>query len=281
MGTGRQHKHRNLIKALSIIILAGFQACSVKEDRSICPSLLIVNTEELSQQISPHVIQVWGSGGFQLYEKIIPEEYPHEWTAEVRRSLNTLTALCGLDKTDLKDNIITIQRGQESDRLWIHHSQVDCSGEYGYDTLRLHKQYCVLTIDMLDYPEDATDWSQFMATPEIQGSCSGYRIDTASPIQGEFLARERYLGDGMFQTVLPRQNPDDDLRLRVIQDGISIGSVDIGTVLKLAGYDWEKEDLDDAFIIIRNSNSVNIEGEGNDAMKVAAWQFGSYGNPGW
>lgn len=283
MGTGRQHKHRNLIISLSMltIVLAGSQGCSVKEDRSYCPSLLIVNTEEISQSISPHVIHIWGDRGFHLYDKIIPEEYPHEWTAEVRRSVNSLTAVCGLDKTEIENRCVTIHRGQESDRLWAHHSLVDCSGEYGYDTLRLHKQYCVLTIDMLDYPEDATDWSEFPAIPEIQGSCSGYMLDEGSPLHGDFLANARYVGNGMFQIILPRQEPDDDLLMRVIQDGVSIGSVDIGVVLKMAGFDWQKEDLDDAFIIIRNSNSINIGGNGDGNMKVAAWQFGSFGTPGW
>ena len=283
MGTGRQHKHRDLTRTLAVAltVLAGFHGCTVKEDRSPCPSLLIVNTEELNESISPHVIHIWSDGQLQIYDKIIPEEYPHEWTAEVRRSVNTLTAICGLDKTEIEDQSVTIRRGQESDRLWTHHSIVDCSGEYGYDTLRMHKQYCVLTIDMLDYPEDNTDWTQYDAIPEIHGSCSGYRIDKGIPLQGDFLANARYAGDGLFQVILPRQLPDDDLTLRLIKDGLSTGSVDIGIVLKLAGFDWEKEDLDDAFIVIRNNNSIDIGSGESNGMKVVAWQFGSYGTPGW
>lgn len=262
----------------ALIVLCCIQACTVKEDRSPCPSLLIVDTEELNESLSPHVIHIWSDRLFHQYEKIIPEDYPHEWTIETRRAINTLAAVCGLDKTEVEDRCVTIHRGQESDRIWTHHSLVDCTGEYGHDTLRMHKQYCVLTIDMLDYPEDATDWSQFNATPEIHGSCSGFRLDEGTPAHGDFLANARYVGNGMFQVILPRQYPKDDLILRLIQDGVSIGSVDIGIVLEQAGYNWEKEDLDDAFIIIRNRNSIDM---GDEGMKIVAWQFGSFGTPGW
>ena len=281
MGTRRKYKHRNLIITIALAFLSGLQSCSVKEDRSPCPSLLIINTEELSERISPHVINIWSDDNSHIRDKIIPEEHPPEFTEVVKRSINSLSAVCGLDKTEIDGRCIMIRRGQESDRIWAHCSKVDCTGEYGNDTLHMHKQFCVLTIDMLDYPEDSTDWSEFDAIPEIHGSCDGFRLDEGVPHRGDFIAKARYAGNNMFQIVLPRQYPDDDLVMKVIKDEVPIGSVDIGAILKLAGFDWEKKDLDDAFIIIRNGNMIDIGGANDGIMDVVDWQFGGYGTPGW
>ena len=248
---------------VALLILGGVAGCSVKEDREVCPSMLIVGTDRLSETLAPYAIHVWGDGSYHCQDRIIPVDYTdRDWTHRVQKGYNTLVCMQGLDMSNLEDNFVRIHYGEESDRLWTHHSIVDCTGEYAYDQFIMHKQYCVLTIDVSGFE------GEFPYTMEIRGESCGYNLQTAEPVSGDFRAVPSNTDEGIWQVILPRQRPQQRLVLYLQKDGKTEYAIDVANALKESNYSWETEDLNDAIIKL-DSLSTELFFTGID------WEFGS------
>lgn len=255
-----------LLLFAAFLVMPCAVGCSVKEDRTPCPSMLIVSTAGLAE---PHPIHVWGDGSYHFFSRIIPDDNPSDWRARVQKGFNVVAAFRGLDRSELQDCRVIIPEGQESDRLFSHRSVVDCTGEYAYDTLRLHKQHCVLTINIEGY-RDLSD--TFPYDIEVRGESCGYDLRDGTPVRGAFRASPRTVGEAIMQVILPRQRPDGSLDMVFSIDGQEEARVDVAAILLQEGYSWERMDLDDAALWVDYVN-------GAVSVSVIEWEQGIELNP--
>ena len=113
--SGRRHRGADelLLFPIVLLFLGSICGCSVKEDRSPCPSLLIVDTDRLTDALSPHTIHVWGDGPYHCFEKMVPVDYSdRDWRQRGQKGFNVLSCTKGLDRSALEGTIIRIPTGE-------------------------------------------------------------------------------------------------------------------------------------------------------------------------
>ncbi|MCF0177727.1 MAG: hypothetical protein HUJ90_03795 [Bacteroidales bacterium] len=242
-------RHNRALRRISfcfaaLIWFATCISCSVKEVRDNCPSLLMVETSMVETNV-PLNINIWGDGSYHLHDRFILVDYPEHWDARVKKGYNAVSCYIGVKKSILEEqNQIRIPLGEESDRLYTHLEIVDCMGEYSYDTLAMHKQFCILTLDCSEI-----DFSKMRDVEiRINGNACGYNLSTGMPIPGSFYREMILKEDESPQVALPRQFQDDSLELKLFFDGKEVGSMALDKELTKMGYSWDKIDLDDVTV---------------------------------
>ena len=169
------------------LVLTGFAAitglagsCTVKEDRTNCPCFLYIDLHKLPENLRMPNSGLWldvvaHTGSVVKMETISPSDYSApDWVIVSVPKGNTLVSAANGRvhmKPALDGRSITLPEGYEADSLYMHSDIVDCTGESARDTVRLHKQWCTLSL-VLESP-DALRHYDF----EIQGTWSG--ISTA------------------------------------------------------------------------------------------------------
>ena len=169
---------------------------------------------------------------------------------------------------------LTLPEGYEADSLYMHSSIVDCTGESARDTVRLHKQWCTLTL-VLENPEVFR-----MYDFEITGHWAGISAADCSALEGAFRVSPRRLDEGRFQCRIPRQgdNTDGNLRLKLYSEnpdgsrGEEEYDYPLGMAIYRAGYDWFRKDLDDVTVKVDYARA-DME------VKIQPWDDGeNFGN---
>lgn len=236
--------------------LAG--SCTVKEDRTNCPCFLYIDLHKLPEKMRMPNSGLWldvvaHTGSVVKMETISPSDYSApDWVIVSVPKGNTLVSAANGRvhmKPALDGRSITLPEGYEADSLYMHSDIVDCTGESARDTVRLHKQWCTLSL-VLESP-DALRHYDF----EIQGSWSGISTADLSAIEGKFRTQPRRLTPERFEVRIPRQG-DNSLILRLYsenQDGTRGDeeyAYEVGKAIYRAGYDWFRRDLDDVTVKI-------------------------------
>lgn len=230
-----------------MILLAGaaFTAVScVKEDRTPCPCWLDVYLgEDISKEIS---LCVWQNSDKLLSEDLSEDMFSPFVEREVRRGFNQLTAFEKKGTLSSNGSRVSISKGHECDSLYACSNQVNCTGEFAVDTIRFHKQFATLYLQVLnpssvDYPYDLT----------VTGKVCGLDLSTLRPVDGDFsftpVLNEEFLGTCR----LPRQK-DNSLTIEMTktEDGSHVDTIQLGELIAATGFDWKAADLNDIVIKI-------------------------------
>jgi len=243
-----------VILAWLVFVLISAQACSVKEDRRVCPCNVTVISDGKSEscamdklelyihndksRMRTHVRKSIDSADF-VSGKVI-EEVPKGWFH---------VAVIGGEAFNTRivgDTLAIITEGNQSDSLWT--SSLDC---YAYEDddryearCRLYKQFCSLSIRIEDssgkpLPYDAV----------LEGSFDGFSLMDLKPHAGKFLFRLSIDETGRYSARVPRQG-DNSLCLAISKDGSLVESVPIGKMISDSGYSWGTSSLDDIELVI-------------------------------
>lgn len=229
-----------LIAALFLIV----PACSIKEDRSSCPALLELDMSRCEDCSRNVMVSVSGSGaGFrQYYYPGISSTRPQ---FDVPKGVLRISAVTEPRHCIIDDMVLSIPEGTACDSLFAFYHQIDVVKDISMDSVILHKQFAVITLDLsgLPYCEEHCDFV-------ISGNVSGINLIGLTPLEGPFDVRLKGEGKGIYSVSLPRQR-DDTLRLDIYgADGLK-SSYAIGSYLREAGFDWNAEDLADATVILK------------------------------
>jgi len=256
-----------ILKNLAAVILILMAAsCSVKEDRIDCPCFLTLDFSEVPDAMKSSGVWVnivHEDGTCLLQESISKEMYkfPEQYIAEVRKGNVSVSAAYGKIRSRVSsDNrILTLESGQEADSLFAHTRYVDCRGESAIDSVRLHKQWCNMTIRL----QGTEFWTSYAF--EVDSGWNGINLSDLSAVSGNFECIPRRTSADSYEIRLPRQG-DNDMSLLVLDDhgdgtrGDVIYEYPIGQMINSSGYNWYNLDLDDLIITIDYARSeVTVE----------------------
>ena len=210
-----------------VVLLTG---CSVKEDRSACPCLLVLEFSSLP--VTPVMVSVEGEGCSLLH----------------RVHSDTLLAL-SVPKTELSVSVtggalpdavegVRIPLGEEAPPLYLYHASVSSDAEQVLLPVYLRKQFCQLTLAFSGPPGYGPPFQV-----EVEGFADGWARD-GSPSEGPFSYRLLPGEDGRATLRLPRQR-DDSLLMHILFSDQVVRTFALGAYIADAGYDWTAPDLKD------------------------------------
>lgn len=237
--------------AIIVSVFLACVSCTVKEDRIDCPSYLVLDFSELKHEPEIEVYIYNESDSLTTVRRAGEDRI----IVPVRKGTNRIFYASGRHNDYVLD-------AREHKNIFAGYDIVDCLGEYSYDTLRLHKQFCKLTIETISPPEE-----KYPFTLSIKGNVVGYDIRKAAPVAGFHFPEGLENKGNLFTYDIPRQDGYDMLTLYIIDGGQTIKEFDLATLLREKGYDWKKKDLDDIKVTIDYSRI-------GTAIEIGKWTGG-------
>lgn len=241
-----------IASAVLAVLLAG--SCSVKEDRTGCPSWVTVNLDEFVVLGETEATLSFASSGKTIARStvnILPY-YGGGFVQTVPRASVKVSVVAGIDNSAIEGDTVRVVKGRTADPLLMSsltcHPMVD---EYPVKAMP-HKQYC--RVDFV-FPHLSSGFD-YPFRFRIRTLWSGLDIYSFEPRAGEYEAvvGPNHLGE--FFTFLTRQG-EGPMTLEVFEpdagsetEGEVQKTIDLGALLDAAGYDWSKEDLDDVALTV-------------------------------
>lgn len=232
-----------------LVVIATSMGCSVKEDRSGCPCVLMLDFSRVdTDRYDSAFLGLLSADGF-LHRYVLDNGmYGEPYRVEVPKNgiwVNVCSVESGYD--DLSGMLVPdwaglhIPDGEECPPVNMFSAYVDTAAETVTVPVVLYKNYCVLSIEMVaDVPAD------FIIA--IEGNVCGYGKDGA-PVPGNFRVVPGLDEKGCCSVRIPRQ-VDSSLRL-VISDGDGVlREFSVGEYIIESGYDWGTDSLEDVDIKI-------------------------------
>lgn len=211
-------------------------SCSVKEDRTGCPCRLDVFFEE----VPSGGIVVAASGREMIFEDMVGGAASWSW-----KEYEVPKGTVNLYGSNIPGPVL-IEVGDEADSIYACASTVDCSGETALDTIRLCKQFATLSICFL-----SVEGAVMQYEPVIRGNVCGLDLNGLELVRGQFRFSPAETAAGCYRVRIPRQ-ADDSLAMDLVpvSGGKSADVVEIGKMIRAAGYDWSAADLEDISLVI-------------------------------
>ena len=252
---------RRLVPVLLLIV--SLFSCSVKEDRSGCPSVLTVDLREANKKVPPGFlpfrISVYHSGDL-LCDAVTDSSF---WQCSVPREDLLVRVAAIKDYNPEKNNLLTesgllIPDGNDCPSIYWSLYQVGDPGEAETIVPLPRKDFCRLSVSFIGVPPGAIPYDV-----KFVGNICGYDANM-NPLPGQFsfTCREECI------VRLPRQK-DASLRMDILSGGTTVRSFAIGHYIESCGYDWTTEDLEDLDMEI-NFAATTI------TLRSAMWTVVSY-----
>lgn len=217
-------------------------SCTIKEDRSPCPCLLMLdfNGTDTSAVKMAEVLVM--DDGTVLSEDVVDiSDVGKLHVVSVPRRPLHLKVRSGVDGTDA-DGILRIPLGQDCPKVYMYDSDILPEGERCDVRVRMCRNHCRLKIRIEGEDE-------FAFGLRLEGNVAGYDAD-GLPMPGEFSFRIPYDGlDNEFMAVLPRQT-DASLMLHIDDGEDNVKAFALGRYIVSGGYDWTASDLEDISVSI-------------------------------
>ena len=240
-------------------ILALTASCSVKEDRSECPCLLVLDMSSCSD--APDNIRIDLRTLDERFEQnFIPGQDSPFYEYPVTKGVCSLWAyLCPRELSTGTDRI-TVEQGENFPELYASCSVFEASGETARHKVVLHKQFARVTLDLEDSP-----WNGAPCEITVKGEVKGITLTDLRPVEGRYVYEVVPDVSGIRSFRLPRQTESSAaaLSLELRTPGGIPQIYDLGKYLSEAGYDWQTEDLEDMTVKIRKTE-IEVEITGSD-----------------
>lgn len=240
-------------------VMALTASCSVKEDRSECACLLVLDMSSCSD--APDNIRIdLRTLDERIEQNFIPGQDSPFYEYPVTKGVCSLSAyLCPRELSSGTDKI-TFGQGENCPELFASCSVFEASGETAEHKVVLHKQFATVTLDLEDSP-----WNALPCTITVKGEINGMTLSDLKPIKGKYVYEVMPDASGIRSFRLPRQTESSasELSLELSAPGGSPQVFDLGKYLSEAGYDWQKEDLEDITVKVRKTE-IEVEISGSD-----------------
>lgn len=250
--------HKLSVRFLWTIILLGgllFPSCSVKEDRSVCPSFIVISI--LPQgSFSPGsavTSYVFDKDGVCVGSATHPvETYAGEnvyFPVEKEKDY-TVTCIAGLKDMKVEYDRLVIEPYGVSDPIAGFSQGVHVgSSDYGYVvTGRVAKHYADVRLKVMNPQEN------YPFRFELHSGSSGMSLIGLDAIPGVHLYRPDESGEHEYRTRICRQADISDLVLDIYRrSGMRaseepVHTIPLGEDLLKAGYDPDAEDMEDIYV---------------------------------
>ena len=231
--------------------------CTVLEDREPCPCYLDVDYTDilagrpLGPQAAAFDVTVYNPS--PANEAVYtPEDAPQIDEIRIKKSMAKVVGVFHnrpLRNFLQKGTVVTWEEGNQMDSIFVHSTDVDCTGEEAYCLLEAHKQFSTLTFIDGNGGEELRQYNMV-----VRGNTCGF--DAAYPLEaidGRYLADvQEDDGHGNIVVRVPRQK-DASLVLEFWTKDAEkrkLYSSPIGSYLMASGYDGSLLDLQDFTIRI-------------------------------
>lgn len=232
-------------------------SCSVKEDRTVCPCVLILDLEGIDRQmVSDAYLFAASADRLEFSDRLVLEDIGDEYVTSVPRGKLHLSVWSSCSH-ELTFGGIDIPLGKDCPRVYMHDSDLELIDEEVRETIHMHKNHCVMTIST-----EAGRMS--FSGARIIGNVSGYTSE-GLPAIGKFeYVLDDSNDDNECEVVLPRQT-DASLAL-LVDDGYGdVKSFSIGQYIVSSGYDWTAPDLEDITVLLDYALTQII-------IKIEGWE---------
>lgn len=218
----------------SLVWVSVLLGCSIKEERDDCPCRLFLDFTSVDVSLRSSLsFLVTSADGF-LHEAVVANE--DTCVIDVPK-IDLQIGVWSGDRGCVKDGNMIIPKGNDCPRVYAHFNRLYADGEAVYETVRLRKMHCLLTVGF-DEPYD-------VASMVIRGNVNGFDR-YGYPSKGEFCVESEIdsRSDIPFTFCIPRQY-GDPLYLDVVDSGGGIRTFPLHEYIRIAGYDWSAPDLND------------------------------------
>ena len=255
-------KKTNHIKAMMLLYaVVGAVSCSIKEDRSPCPCWLDIDISGCAPLTKEVTLTAWDSDRIFTH-KVSVADYPQAYETTVSKGMVSTSAYIGLSESSLQGRHIIIPEGSQADRIRVHASLVDCTGEEAADSVVLYRQYANVYMSLVQEEADHPDYSM-----EVRGEICGIDIFSLTPVRGAFRHTSQADNEGIWSFRLPRQTEDSKLTLVAFLEGKELEEFPLDEWIASSGYSWLDQDLKDIYI---NVDYV----AGTVSIVIQGWQEG-------
>ena len=255
-----------------MLLAAAFAAaggCTVKEDRRPCPCFLDLDYREMLAEdllsgepgnVETAVFQPGLACSSSYTTENCPQIEEHETERSQVRVVGVLSSRKLYDFPS-KGTLVTYEAGNEIDSVYVHVSDIDCSGEDASCVLRPSKQFS--TLFLTDEEGGGMLRSYNMV---VKGNTCGFDAFSLEAVSGDYLYTvQEFDRDGRISVRIPRQ-ADNGLVLEFYdkESYRHLFSAPLGQYLFDAGYDpGAGELLDYSFRINFEQTLVYL--------RIAAW----------
>ena len=225
-------KYSVLALFLSLTMLSG---CSIKEKRDGCPCRLFLDmtSVDAADQV-PFVISVFSDEGFEYREIFDSQVFMDTCIVEVPRSeLDIVVWSGGGDYLD--DEGLKIPLGEGCPPVFIHQSRVEAKGEAVYDVVRMNKNFCILSVNVVEPHE--------VVSLALRGGVAGYDKG-GNPHQGDFHLHSDYDQASSCKFYIPRQSGTALFLDATESDGMT-RTFPLHEYMSEYGYIWDGDQLND------------------------------------
>ena len=225
------------------LTLVPLSSCSVLDDRSDCPCYLTIDLPEDYERL---YVSIWSQDGFEIEDMVVPSSCPSGYTLMVPRG----KLWCSVATSDDWN----IAEGEECARLYFTVNELDTSDEKVAFKPAMHKQFCLMTIVLLEAARGDGVMDVCM-----KGDVCGYDA-TGQPLPGPFLCHlESSFSshDHCLDCRVPRQKASS-LVLDVKYTSEVTMTLPVGLYLEESGYDWNALDLEDVTLEIDSRESCVV-----------------------
>ena len=253
---------RILLPASLAAILAACPACTVKEDRDICPCSLTVSFSDPDAS-GPVELLGWDSETV-FREQVLIEDCRPEWTKSVRKGVFILSACKGAAGNSIPmGHIIRIPTNCQADSLYAYFEKVEATGDRAHVNVVFRKQFATVFLDIRQ-----SDETMRKCRFQVEGNTCGFDVLDFSPIAGPFLFEPAPVtGETIVTFRIPRQ-ADDSLTATVFPEDSPEARFPLGEYIRQLGYDWKSEDLQDIYL------SIDLV-RGVVDLRIADWEEGT------
>ena len=227
-------------------------ACSVKEDRGLCPCELHVAGSEPLRTDGGVLVSVIQDGAVVKQGMLGKEDFDGgKCVLTVPRKPSVVTVFSGItDMSTADGKRLDILSGYECDELYSCSAFAELDGDEAECIVTPHKNFARLDLTVIGLPE--------IALMHIGGKVHGYDLLDLAPCEGTFGCGPREGGSRVHWFLrLPRQ-VDDSLDLEVLVGGDEVRRVPLGAIIAAGGYRYDDEDLLDITVTVDLSKSEAI-----------------------
>ena len=238
----------NVKKIIGIVLLLlaviwFFTSCSIKEDRSACPCMLMLDLKDISIVNMDSVdINIEDQAGFEFSSTVSASLYRKLYAVHVPRSGVFLDVSYGSEGCFSTEKGFIIAAGRNFPPLYLHSSYLDTDVETVTARVLMHKEHCNINIKMKAAAES------YPFSVLVKGDNCGVGID-GTPVSGPFSFSPEIGDDGSCLVRVPRQT-SSSLILEIADETGVLRSFSIGEYIIESGYDWTAESLEDVDIVI-------------------------------
>lgn len=250
-------KRKSSFAALLAAILMCCCSSCVKEHREDCPCTYVLELGEIDLSLADSiVVAIESQDGFNFEKTISSKDFQAPLSLEVpRKGINVCVVSCDRNLFQGGKGLL-IPQGEDCPPVYLFSHKVDTHQDIVRDTVRLHKNYCRMTLQMSSeqlYPDFE------MA---VLGSVCGYDV-AGEPLKGTFNTIGIEIDATKAIVNLPRQ-VDASLRLQMLEGGKLVREFALGEYIASSGFDWTQEDLGNLEVTV-NFALVGI------SLKVEPW----------